>query len=383
MRNASSSSNRIARMAVGAWPPVFARAILAQLRATRRDGTGRSTGQLVPGSSSIRRIESRLRHGFTLVELLVVIAIIGSLVALLLPAVQAARGAARRAQCCNNLRQLAVATLSYESSQREFPPGVEQAAFPVAPIYRGSSLFVHLLPYLEEQNIRRSWDFDDPVRNTVGGASALTATIVEVFLCPADLIERNPIQRSRAHYAITSYGGNGGTRSYSPTMASVDGMFHTTGPASEPQVDQRCVLAKDIIDGSSHTLLFGERSHVDANHESFALAGWTESLQSWGWWGPSGGRKSIGHVTMSALVPINFSIPFSIGDAQDANPPVVDGVSFAAHGDQRICAFGSMHPGGANFSMADGSCTFLVDALPIRVLRGLATRAGSECDDAR
>lgn len=126
MRNASSSSNRIARMAVGAWPPVFARAILAQLRATRRDGTGRSTGQLVPGSSSIRRIESRLRHGFTLVELLVVIAIIGSLVALLLPAVQAARGAARRAQCCNNLRQLAVATLSYESSQREFPPALSR-----------------------------------------------------------------------------------------------------------------------------------------------------------------------------------------------------------------------------------------------------------------
>jgi prepilin-type processing-associated H-X9-DG protein len=309
---------------------------------------------------------------------LVVIAIIGILVALLLPALQAAREAGRRTQCQNNLRQLAVATLSYESTRREFPPGVEQTRFPAAPVYRGSSLFVHVLPHIEEADVQQLWDFADPLNNTVGGTGALSAAILPVVLCPSDSIEQNPVQDQGRYYALTSYGGNGGTRSYFPSVATVDGVFHTTGPASEPQPEQVVVRLKDITDGTSHTLFVGERSHIDPNFELFADLGWTQSLKLWGWWAPSGGRKAIGHVTMSAAAPINFQIPFTPAGGAQANPPATDAASFAHYVDLRLCSFGSNHPGGANFVLADGSYNFLADSTSREILQGLATRAGQE-----
>lgn len=331
------------------------------------------------GPSTLRQPVRRVRTiGFTLIELLVVIAVIGILVGLLLPAIQVAREAGRRAHCQNNLRQIAIATLSFESVHREYPPGVKQSLFPVAPVYRGSSLFVHVLPQIEGAGVQQIWDFADPANNAVGGTSALTATVLPVLLCPSDFIEQNPSQQSSQYYALTSYGGNGGTRSYFPTAATIDGIFHTTGPGSEPHVAQTTVQIKDIGDGTSHTLLVGERSHDDPNYELFAQLGWTQSLKSWGWWGPSGGRKAIGHVTMSAAVPINYRIPFTPNSSTEFDPPVSDGVSFAYYGDQRICAFGSNHPGGANFILADGSGQFMSEATAIEVLRGLATRAGDD-----
>ncbi len=334
-----------------------------------------ATGKvLLPGR--VRR--PLAQRGFTLIEVLVTTAMVGVLVGMLLPAVQAAREASRRSQCLNHLRQLAIASLAYESAHRRFPPGVQQAVFPVAPAYRGSSLFVHLLSYLEEANTRQAWNFTNPETNTAGGAGALTATVLAVLLCPSDRLPQNPVEQPRGFYALTSYGGNGGVRSYFPLASTTDGIFHTTGPASEPHAHQRSVRWRDITDGASRTLLLGERSHVDSHFERFAALGWTSSLTTWGWWAPSGGRKAIGHVTMSAHVPINFRIPFGPETANQADPPVVDGVSFAPYADQRICAFGSNHPGGANFAWADGSGTFLSDAVPLDVLRGLATRAGAE-----
>jgi prepilin-type N-terminal cleavage/methylation domain-containing protein/prepilin-type processing-associated H-X9-DG protein len=318
------------------------------------------------------------RCGFSLVELLAVIAILGILLGLLLPAMQSAREAARRAQCQNHLRGLGLAALSFESAKREFPPGVRQAQFAVAPVYRGSSLFVHLLPYLEEESLRRLWNFADPAENTKGGTAALTATVVAGFLCPSEVLETLQVKQPQGIYALTSYGGNGGTRSYFPSEATIDGMFHTTGPASEPVRGQRSVRMREILDGASRTLLLGERRHDDPNLEQFAEIGWTESLKTWGWWAPSGGRKAIGHVTMSAAVEINFQIPFSPSNASQANPPVNDGVSLAPHASQRIGAFGSQHPAGANFAMADGSCKFLDAAISLEVLRSLATRRGGE-----
>ena len=325
----------------------------------------------MPSASS-----SKLLNGaFTLVELLVVIAIVGVLIALLLPAVQAAREASRRTHCQNNLRQIGIALHSFESARRTFPPGVEQTQFPVAPVYRGSSLFVFILPHMEAAGIARRWDFDDPATNTVGGTSSLSATHVPLLVCPADAIDPVPVQQGGAHYALTSYGGNGGTRSYFPTAATADGLFHTTGPASEPASGQSPVKVKQITDGLSHTLLAGERSHDDPPFEQFANMAWTQSLKTWGWWAPAGGRKAIGHVTLSAAVPINYRLPFTPESASSADPPVTDGVSLAHHGDLRLCAFGSSHPGGANFVFADGSLQFLDESLNLDVLGRLATRA--------
>jgi prepilin-type N-terminal cleavage/methylation domain-containing protein/prepilin-type processing-associated H-X9-DG protein len=332
-----------------------------------------------------RALNSRLsakgrsrRLGFTLVELLVVIAIVGALAALLLPAIQGARESGRRTQCQNNLRQLALATLNFESSQRQFPPGVEQVLFATAPVYRGSSLFVYLLPQMEETAVQQAWDFGDPQSNTLGGRAARTATVLPILVCPSDVIGQNPVVQQGWYYGLTSYGGNGGTRSFVPWSASTDGIFHTTGSASEPASGQHAVRLQMIADGTSKTVLLGERNHDDPNLELFVAQGWTQSLRTWGWWGPSGGRKAIGHVTMSAYSPINYQLPFVPATAANQSPPATDGVTFQEYVDRRFCAWGSNHPGGANFAFADGSGRFLADQTPLEVVRRLATRDGAE-----
>src|SRR5262245_23186304 len=128
------------------------------------------------------------RRGFTLIELLVVIAIIAVLIGLLVPAVQKVRAAAARIQCGNNFRQLGLAAHQYQDVYRTFPPGVSQAQYPSAPQYRGYTLFVYLLPYVEQDNLYRQWDFTTPLNNASGGTGARTATVLPLLLCPADEI---------------------------------------------------------------------------------------------------------------------------------------------------------------------------------------------------
>jgi prepilin-type N-terminal cleavage/methylation domain-containing protein/prepilin-type processing-associated H-X9-DG protein len=322
--------------------------------------------------------QQRSRRGFTLVELLVVIAIVGALAALLLPAIQAAREASRRAGCQNNQRQLAIALLDFELAKREFPPGMQQTIFTIAPVYRGSSLFVHVLPQLEESAAADLWDFADPQNNTAGGIDARTAAVLPVLVCPSDLIDENPVKQQGWFYGLTSYGGNGGTRSFVAASSTTDGLFHTTGPASEPAAYQRPIRLREIADGTSRTLLVGERSHDDPNLELFVPQSWVQSLKTWGWWGPSGGRKAIGHVTMSAHAPINYNLPFTPAGAASQSPPATDGVSFQHYVELRFCAWGSNHPGGANLSFADGSTRFLRSETELSVLRALSTRDGAD-----
>ena len=179
------------------------------------------------------------QRGMTLVELLVVIAIIGALVALLLPAVQSVREASRRAACQNNLRQLALAAQSHHDARDALPSGQEQWLVINPPVYRGFSVFSCLLPYLEETNRSLAWNLVDPLDNTVGGAQSNTAAVVGRFLCPSDVFNANPVTTAQGWiYALGSYGGSGGTRSYFPASATADGLFHTTGLASEPQVNE-------------------------------------------------------------------------------------------------------------------------------------------------
>jgi prepilin-type N-terminal cleavage/methylation domain-containing protein/prepilin-type processing-associated H-X9-DG protein len=317
-------------------------------------------------------------HGFSLVELLVSIAIVGMLVALLLPAVQSARAASRRMTCLNNFRQLALAAHQYHLTHNNFPSGLEQKQAQWAPRYRGTSLFAFLLPHLEKRNLLRNWDYDSPLMNTAGGDGALAAVVVSVFLCPSDTMLQNPIVVADRHYGMTSYGGNGGTRSYDPSGATLDGIFHTTGPASEPEPNQCPVNLAMISDGASQTILFGERSHSDPNLETFAKVYWAESLKYLGRWAAIGGRKRIGDVTLSGLVPINYQTEFDYASHQRANPPLANRLDFEEYEDRRKCAFGSSHTGGANFALADGSARFIEGSLPHSILTALCTRDGGE-----
>jgi prepilin-type N-terminal cleavage/methylation domain-containing protein len=324
-----------------------------------------------------RRRDARPR-GFSLIELLVVIGIIAVLIGLLLPAVQGARSVGWRVKCANNLRQLALAAHEYHGAQQSFPPGLQQFRFSSAPQYRGSSLFVYLLPYLEHQAEVQGWDFRNSMNNTTGARQARTAAMVPELLCPADRIAQNPLEKAGCYYGMTSYGGNGGTRSYNPDAASVDGIFHTTGPASLPKPNQQPVRQETIADGTAHTLLFGERNHDDRAFESFASANWTDPLQYVGAWSAVGGKKRIADVTMSGFAPINYRLPFTYSNRTSGRPPAGSSSAFGYYEDLRLCAWGSSHPGGANLATADGAVQFFSEELPLDVLRALSTRSGRE-----
>ncbi len=188
------------------------------------------------------------RLGFTLVELLVVIAIVGSLVALLLPAIQAARESSRRASCTNNLRQLGVALHNFHDAQHKFPPGRG------APPPKVFSAFAFLLPYVEETSLHGLVDLSQaPTSITVAGvpysgaANAKAASMVVPLLqCPSDFSTgRVP----GSTFAGTNYAANSGSGSLSGNLNVADGVFFTGSSIS----------FQNISDGSSHTVAIGER----------------------------------------------------------------------------------------------------------------------------
>jgi prepilin-type processing-associated H-X9-DG protein len=127
------------------------------------------------------------------------------------------------------------------------------------------------------------------------------------------------------------------------------------------------VTTGDVTDGTANTLLFGERNHLDPAFD--LLSSTPRKMAEWGWWAVSGGRLAAGDVTLSAAVPINYLV--SSGN-----------VGMGTLEEQRICAFGSNHAGGANFALADGSVRFIRETIPISLLQRLAVRNDGQIVDA-
>lgn len=208
------------------------------------------------------------RPGFTLVELLVVIAIIGILVGLLLPAVQAAREAARRMQCSNNLKQMSLAALNYESANRRFPARQSGAGYNHAGGHRMRlSIFVSILPYIE-QNARYEAILAAP--NVVPWANHVNFNLqIPGFLCPSDAF--NPTTDPRgagAPNGKSSYASNGGDGYVASVLSpaertdALQGTLAATRPMANRGVFGRFDFQTigSISDGTSNTLMFAERS---------------------------------------------------------------------------------------------------------------------------
>jgi prepilin-type N-terminal cleavage/methylation domain-containing protein/prepilin-type processing-associated H-X9-DG protein len=306
-------------------------------------------------------MSAQRRTAFTLVELLVVIAIIGVLIALLLPAVQAARELARRVSCLNNLRQLGLASHHFHDANKQFPIGVRHST-KADPPAQGTNLYVELLSYFEENNLSRKWDHDDNRNNVAAGRKATQALVIPILLCPSDPLEPvvefggfATIVWDRGFYGMTSYGGNAGKRSVRSDEQTRDGIFYMGSN----------VRSTDIKDGASKTFLFGERYHRDVEFDRFASP---LSLAEIGMWGYVAGPPASSQVLLSTPVPINYQFPRGGDDSNRWD---------------RGCAFGSGHPGGANFVYADGSASFFTEELPLAPLQALSTRAGKEVADVR
>jgi prepilin-type N-terminal cleavage/methylation domain-containing protein/prepilin-type processing-associated H-X9-DG protein len=314
---------------------------------------------------------STRRRGFTLVELLVVIAIIAILIGLLLPAVQKVREAAARAQCLNNLKQIALAAHNYHGDHGRFPVGARLPVYVGDRPTEGTNLWVELLPYFERDNLRKQWDDYDNRNNVAGGTNATQAKVIKILICPSDPLPEPVAELTAANsltppwcwgfYGMSSYGGNAGKRSVkagSPpnfTGMTRDGIFFINSS----------LRMTDVTDGASNTLLFGERYHRDPQYDLQHDAIWpgSPSMAQCGRWGYIANAGAMTNVTLSTPVMINYQMS-----------PGGDFTSV----ENRICAFGSGHSGGANFAFADGSAHFLSDSTPWLTLQALSTRAGGE-----
>ena len=313
------------------------------------------------------------RPAFTLIELLVVIAIIGILIGLLLPAVQKVRDAAARAKCQNNLKQLGLAALNFESANRKFPPAVnvnwgkfgpDKVAGGVLannPPYPGlqENMFEFLMPFIEQDNLYHSLDFTQNQYGNALGPTSPAATIVPTFLCPADVGAQQITYVSGGktyYFGANSYGGNPGVYGFYISSMDQTGIFYINSS----------IRIADITDGTSNTFMFGERNRLDPIYQQ-CYGSTFDGRSGWAWTNDLAGFDYI----FGAAEPINWLMP----------PAALPNDPGFIYEDLRMSTYGSSHSGGANFCFCDGSVKFLSNSTPILILQQLSTRAGGEVID--
>ena len=304
-----------------------------------------------------------LRRGFTLIELLVVIAIIGVLIALLLPAVQAAREAARRAQCTNNLKQMGLALHNYESSQGSLPFGTflnaPNATGGCANSYR-HTLFAAMLNTAEQGNLFDSINFSQ-VAFSVTNVTAYSVKVT-TYICPSD-----QLASQAAGFSQGSYAGMGGTTEmwrYGYGAGFNDDICNKLIGNGAFVVNKVRKLS-ELIDGTSTTTLIGETSRFRNDPISF-FNFWTAAI----WFGDGIGSGSRTSGFAYSTVKINAK-----AHSDSVNPYIDNLGPFNWYQDPLAQTYGqfgfrSLHPGGANFLFGDGSVKFLKDGISLPDLLG-------------
>ena len=279
---------------------------------------------------------TRSPAGFTLVELLVVIAIAGLLIAMLLPAVQASREAARRGQCTNNLRQIGVGLLAYHDAVGTFPPGLMDRKTGANPRGRQLSWNVFLLPFIEELGVDALFDTQAAYKSAANRAAA--GTVIPTYLCPSTAylaadrkgpttgdVNGNGAWNPGDDLAFTDYGGNFGFSGLAkPYMNGV-------------LVYERAIAMPHITDGTAHTIIVSEDTGRGAAFD---------------------GQWANGENIFDTARPINDrSIP-----------------SFLWQNNEMW----SDHPQGIHALFCDGSVRFLFEGMELETLAALCTRASDE-----
>ncbi|WDI43150.1 DUF1559 domain-containing protein [Bremerella sp. P1] len=286
----------------------------------------------------------RKTHAFTLVELLVVIAIIGVLIALLLPAVQQAREAARRMQCTNGEKQIILAMHNYESSFKVFPTGRLGCDGACSPQNGpGTSAFVLLLPFLEENNLYELFAPYGPGSAFPGSLPESTLTTrPDAYVCPSSTMPET-VNASSKNWATSSYALVSGHFGPSQGIGSKvkwenSGMF----------VYRDSFGVQDATDGLSNVMFVGEviDGHLSNHINRWTIAGrHLDSLRS---------------------------------TENPVNTPPGQGVTTSPYGEALNGAFGSRHPGGGNFAFGDGSVHFIPETINLTIYKLLGQRSSGQ-----
>ena len=358
-----------------------------------------------------------MRRGFTLIELLVVISIIGVLIALLLPAVQSAREAARRAQCSNNLKQLGLAVHSYHSTHNVIPAlcMFPSGQFNISNGFSASWL-IALLPYIEQTSMASAYNYYAPAVPLSATTGLENTTVcynqISTLLCPSDGSAQRPSLNATTNY-VGNYGGPGQFNGYSGTIISVgDPNIVTYGGTKLGSVGP--VTFEAIRDGQTNTALVSERLYGNSGGGKGPVVQSTQNPN---------GKRGIFAATVSGAGPNSGAAGASsfiqackaLGNANSVNSNILGNNAFATNpwllsmvsynhfgapnsshcqdvtGDPQGYATAagyvgpsgsspatSNHPGGVHVGMADGSVKFIKDSVDQKTWWGLGTRFGKE-----
>ncbi len=334
--------------------------------------------------------------GFTLVELLVVIAIIGILVALLLPAIQAAREASRRTSCLNKIRQLAIAVQNYESAKKHYPSSVEMPDITNPTGNDGISFYIQVLPFIEASTVADRFDRKVQPRKQLRNLFSVPEPTLQ---CPSDEPVQVPYAQGfdaanagtgdTAYDYKGNYGINWGTGRFQqdfPTWDLESGANRPgmPGPFEDPETIgtkqiTKWIRVKQIIDGTTHTLCLLEMRQAPTGGPPDSEIDRRARL-----WIPVSGTFQIS----TLLVPnsTRCTAGSNIVDPKTGCGPDVafcldiDGMPCSRGGavNQYTLAARSRHPGGVCVALCDASCKFVTNDVDLRVWRAAGSRAGGE-----
>jgi prepilin-type N-terminal cleavage/methylation domain-containing protein len=323
-------------------------------------------------------VRTRTRQGFTLIELLVVIAIIAILIGLLLPAVQKVREAAARMQCTNNLKQLGIALHAHHDARNGLPPGCaeDQAPFGTAAGGWGSSWKVYILPYIEQDNIYRQWQFNGTSSGytNANNMPLVNRITIKAFRCPSSPIPEFYASSNNAGsiQMMSSYTGIAGS-AIDSGVNTTNGYGYCSGGGVLFANSQ--VKLTDITDGTSNTIMVGEQSdHLrDANNSPIPGAYTAITSQGPHGWTMGAGQQAVG----AAYTDRHFNcttVRYMINQRGLTN----SNSTGTSENTGNNIPLSSGHTGGVVVGLGDGSVRFLSSTTPLLTLQQLSSRAGGE-----